>query len=644
MSYLKSLRFKLMLLPTVPLVIVALAFIAIAMVTANIQVSKNTVVASAVAEQTILETIREWTEETLNIGKIITDQPTDQFIQAMKERNTRKVIELSQTVFDVSGHYGMTFTDMKGDVIARVQNPEKYGDNITASLAAADALKGQSVAYVYPTLNNGFSIAAGIPVKDGASQIGTLVFIRRLDDKAILELLKSNTGSEIVLYHENNALMSTIEDSKAYDDVINEEDWATLQRGESVVKETGIFSSERNTVRLIPIAGKDGVIVGAIKLIQTPVDSHWIGTLWLLVFVIFAVVFTPFVSYNVRKIIWPIRALSKQAQILSTGNVSSDIAITRTDELGVLQKSMQDLTNSLRQTSSLMEGIAQGDFSREHTPLSEDDVLGKSIVKMLQGNNSMLKEIQHAAQLVADDALLIASGAQTLAAGSTEQAATVEELTASISEVSEQAEQAARFSESANNEVQKVGELMRENNDAMNAMAMAMAQIKEKSGEISKVIKVIEDIAFSTNILALNAAVEAARAGVHGKGFAVVADEVRALAAKSAEAAKETAVLIEDSYNSINIGADMAEKVSLSMDQTASIALESAKTMETVTNVCRQANVSVTEIDTGIKQIARVVQANTATADQSALSSQEMSKQGAALMGIVKQYNIKDSE
>ena len=644
MTYLKSLRFKLMLLPTVPLVIVALAFIVIAMITANIQVSKNTVVASEVAEQTILETIREWTEVTLSLGKIITDKPSEQFVQAMKEKDTTTVIKLSESVFKESGHYGMTYTDMKGDVVARVQNPEKYGDNITASLAAADALNGEAVAYVYPTLNNGFSIAAGIPVKDNGSQIGALVFIRRLDDKAILDLLKSNTGSEIVLYHENNALMSTIEESGAYEEVINEEDWATLQRGESVVQETGIFDSERNTIRLIPIAGKDGVIVGAIKLIQTPVDSHWISILWLVVFVLFAAVFTPFVSYNVKKIIRPIRALSEQAQILSTGNVSSDIDITRTDELGVLQKSMQDLTNSLRQTSLLMEGIAQGDFSREHTPLSEDDVLGKSIVKMLHGNNSMLQEIQHAAQLVADDSLLIASGAQALAAGSTEQAATVEELTASISEVSDKAEQAARFSEDANNEVQKVGELMRETNDAMNAMATAMTQIKDKSSEISKVIKVIDDIAFSTNILALNAAVEAARAGVHGKGFAVVADEVRALAAKSAEAAKETAVLIEDSYNSINVGADMTERVSQSMDQTASIALESAKRMETVTNVCRQANVAVTEIDKGIKQIAKVVQANTATADQSALSSQEMSKQGSALMGIVKQYNLRDNE
>ena len=643
MSYFKSLRFKLMLLPTVPLVIVAVLFITIAMVTANIQVNKNSVVASEVAERTIVATINEWTEDTLSLAIIITATPTDQFAQAMKEHDTNKVIELSQEVFEESGHYGMTFTDMNGDVVARIQNPEKFGDNITASLACTDALEGKSVSYVYPTLNNGFSIAAGVPVRDtNGEQIGTLVFIRRLDDHATIERLKSYAGAEIILYKDDTALVSTIEDEGAYDEIIVEDEWAILEQGESVVREGRIFGGDKNNVRIVPILGKDDVTVGAIKLIQTPVDSGWINRLWIIVFFASAIVFTPIVSYNVRKIIYPIRALSRQAQVLATGNVSTDITITRKDELGILQKSMQDLTESLRQTSVLMEGISQGDFSGEHTPLSADDVLGKSIIEMLDGNNTMLREIQQAAQLVAEDSSLIASGAQTLAAGSTEQAATVEELTAAISEVREQAENAAKFSEDANIEVQKVGELMRETNEAMSAMATAMAQIKEKSSQISKVIKVIDDIAFSTNILALNAAVEAARAGIHGKGFAVVADEVRTLAAKSAEAASETAVLIEDSFNSIDVGADMAEKVSFSMDQTASIALASAKTMEMVTNVCMQANVAVTEISSGIEQIAKVIQANTATADQSAISSQEMRNQGSALMRIVKQYNLKD--
>ena len=643
MSYVKSIRFKLMLLVAVPLAVLAVAYIIIAMVSSNIQIDRNSAASAVASEHTILETISSWSETNLNYAQIIADQPSPDFIDALKQKNRNKIIELTKDVFEHSGNDAMTFADMNGDAIVRLQDPEKYGDNITASIAAADALKGKSVNYIYSTMNNGFSIAAGVPIVDeSGTQVAIMVFIKRLDTETNIQSLKRFTGSDVVVYKEDTAVISSFEND-SFSAPLDQATWETLQQGDSV-DEVMNLNGEKKFVRYIPLNSGNGEVVGAIKTILTHEDRGWITFLWIIVFFISALSFFPLISRNIVKIVMPIRELSKQAQTLATGDVSTDIKITRTDELGILQTSMQNLTVSLRNTSLLMEEIAEGDFSGKHTPLSDKDLLGQSIVKVLDKNNIMLREIQEAARQVASDSASIAGGAQMLAAGSTEQAATIEELSAAIAQVQDQTNHGAKISEETNTDVKQVGALMQETNASMTMLKDAMYQVNSASTEIAKVIKVIDDIAFRTNILALNAAVEAARAGVQGKGFAVVADEVRNLAAKSAEAARETATLIEDAIVAFQKGVPVSEQVSESMDQTSIIAASSAKSMEAVTNVCMQSNVAVTQISEGINQISRVVQANTATADQSALSSEQLSNQSSMLMGIVEQYKLRDTE
>lgn len=313
------------------------------------------------------------------------------------------------------------------------------------------------------------------------------------------------------------------------------------------------------------------------------------------------------------------------------------------DEIGHSLFALQKLLGRLTYINNGLTAIAQGNLQQEITLVSNQDTMGLGMANMVANLNELFNEIQSASGQVASSSNMIASGAQALASGATQQAASVEELSVTLTRVQTQSEENSQLAKQTLEETQQAGLLMDESIECMHQMSSSMDEIKKSSQNIASVIKVIDDIAFQTNILALNAAVEAARAGQHGKGFAVVADEVRNLASKSSNAAKETSVLIQNSVNQVMQGAQITQKTEESLSKVNQLSQSSLENVTKISKSSVEQSQAIKEVSTVMEQISVVVQSNSATAQQSAASSQEMSAQSNILNRIVARFQLKDS-
>jgi len=333
----------------------------------------------------------------------------------------------------------------------------------------------------------------------------------------------------------------------------------------------------------------------------------------------------------------------------STGDLTlTPVEITQIEKQSRLRDEVAGLSNGaaafvkrMIEVSQTLEAIADGDLTIDIELLSDADTMGKSLKQMIDNFNDMLTEIQISSDKVSGVSKQIFSGAQMLAMGSNEQASSVEELSDSITRLNLMANENSENVTAALDAVEKAEQEMDTCADQMGQMITAMRTIDEKSRDILKTTKVIDDIAFQTNILALNAAVEAARAGQHGKGFAVVADEVRSLASKSAEAAKQTAALLESSTLAVEEGNRIVEKVNESLHSVVVSTQKNAGHIESVQTVSLQQSSAMEQVTAGVNQVARVVAQNSATAQESAAASEEMSGQSDMLQHYIAHFKMK---
>jgi methyl-accepting chemotaxis protein len=317
------------------------------------------------------------------------------------------------------------------------------------------------------------------------------------------------------------------------------------------------------------------------------------------------------------------------------------LAKSRADELGSACGSLLKAFTRLNEVSEGLSTIASGDLTLAAYALSEEDIIGHSTIKLLDSFNEMFGDIRRATDEVSSGANQIADGAQNLAQGSTEQAATVEEISANMSDLLQKTGDNSKLAENAATLALTIKANAEKGNAQMGEMTEAVAEITKSSADISKVIKVIDDIAFQTNILALNAAVEAARAGAAGKGFAVVADEVRNLASKSATAAKETSDLIESSVKKAEFGAQIAAETAISLSEIVSGIAQSSDLVAEIARSSEDQSSAISQVNMAVEQVSAVVQRNSATAEESSAASEELTAQSVLLLENVSKFKLR---
>jgi len=555
-------------------------------------------------------------------------------------------------VADKSGQILSTDTTLMGKNIADTEYFKKAMNGDTYISTTMKNVKGDLVIFLSaPVSNNKY----------------TGVVVAELDCQTYSNLIKNivigETGNVFIIDKDANMIANKrpqlVADRKNFiEEAKNDSKYASAAAVYEKMKagQTGVDKySYDNGVRLCyyqPLEGTDGWSCGVVAPIQEMTSSIKTTALEMgitsAVLIILGVFVTIFMSKSIAA---PIRACAQRLKLLAQGDLQSEVpVVTAKDETGELAQAtatlISDLREVVRDETYLLGEMSKGNFniSSDSTGYLGDFLpLQKAIMQIIETQNDALSHINHMAEQVASASGQVSSGAQVLSQGATEQASSIEELSATIANISEQVKRNAKHAKSADGKAQKVGADLEVCSQQMKALIDAMAEIRNSSDQISKIIKTIEDIAFQTNILALNAAVEAARAGTAGKGFAVVADEVRNLASKSAEASKDTSVLIENSLNAVENGTKIADDTAKFLLDVVEGAKDILSSVNKISDASGHQAEAIDQVTLGIEQISAVVQTNSATAEESAAASEELSGQAQTMKELINKFQLKNS-
>ncbi len=420
--------------------------------------------------------------------------------------------------------------------------------------------------------------------------------------------LLSNSGTYVI--HSNKETLGKKLSDIELDKNKIEKMLGAIKAGNSYVTEgTSEVTKAESLKTMVPIVlGNTGAPWSTgftVKMSEITAKSNANIILLITIFILVIAAISAAIWISVVRIIKrPLSQLVAVAEQQAKGNYDMDINSDRGDELGILFQSLKAVNDNM---------------------------------------NVLVSNMREASEQVTSGAKQISTSSIGLAQGATEQASTIEELTASIEEISSQTNMNAGNAREANTLAETAKTNAVNGNVQMQEMLIAMNNINESSGNIFKIIKVIDEIAFQTNILALNAAVEAARAGQHGKGFAVVAEEVRNLAARSANAAKETTAMIESSIKKVKDGTMIANETAKALDKIVEDVSRVASLVSEIATASHEQSSGINQINQGIIQVSNVVQTNSATSEESAAASEELLSQAEALKDQVSQFKLRQN-
>ncbi len=371
----------------------------------------------------------------------------------------------------------------------------------------------------------------------------------------------------------------------------------------------------------------------------------WVGLCVIIGLIVVAIVVARRLGNKiVKSITEPLSEVEGISKELSRGNLHAHITYEADDEIGSMAKNMESAITTLRSyvndISEHMERFCQGDFvvNPQSEWLGDFVKILNSFKEFEQNMAETIEGIQTAADLVDGGAEQVSQSANELAQGATDQASITEELVATLEDISLQVADNAKNAMAISKEVDQASESILNSNSKMQELVQSMNEIDQTSGQIRTIIDTINNIASQTNLLALNASIEAARAGEAGRGFAVVADQVSVLAAQSTEAAKETNLLIESSVEAVAKGMAIAVETAQQLETVAEGTQRVTREVGKVAEALEAQTEAFQQINAGVEHINDVVQTNSATSEECAAASEEMSSQAGRLDELVSQF------
>jgi len=492
-----------------------------------------------------------------------------------------------------------------------------------------------------------------VPILDGDRFLG--IVTTEISTEVFNELDMSTLGYENVFFdvldNQNNFVYSNNPDAKGKNlgDLIGQKYSDMLV--EKMQSKEAFFQRDSQVRYYVPlqIEGVDWWVQTAMTIPHFDQEKNQLLFALILSEVIIFILVQIINFVRISNALKPLKKISEAGKEVAGGNFDVEIHYPQQDEIGELSRSISEVIGRSKKIvfdlRDRLDAMAGGNFTEN---LESEEYVGdyapllESLKHIQEDMNRTLQEVHASSVQVLSSAEQVNTGAQSLSQGATEQASSIEELSANMQDISHSIQASTKTAGEAYKLQGEAGVAVLQSNEKMEEMRKAMDDITAKSNEISKIIKTIDDIAFQTNILSLNAAIEAARAGAAGKGFAVVADEVGNLAQKSAKAAQNTGLLIEETIEAVEKGAKITEETAESLNSVSKSTEEVNTLIEKISSASSKDLEGITSLNQGLQQISSVVQANSATAEQSAAASEELTGQANKMNELVERFQLKE--